>query len=89
MGGAKEVTAADVKALLADNTLRHFDPVAEAFSVFDISGTGYADVSVLAGEGPASSLLPAEVDAERNCAREAPVRHRRYVSVPARCVQTS
>jgi hypothetical protein len=49
MGGAKEVTAADVKALLADNTLRHFDPVAEAFSVFDISGTGYADVSVLAG----------------------------------------
>lgn len=47
MGGQDEVTEADVLSLLEDNDLV-FDPVAEAFRVFDPQGKGMADPAVLA-----------------------------------------
>jgi len=47
MGGQDEVSQEDVLSLLADNDLV-FDPVAEAFRVFDPSGKGFADPAVLA-----------------------------------------
>jgi calmodulin len=45
--GAPLVSAADLKALLLDNDLANFDPVAEAFKVYDPSGTGFVELSTL------------------------------------------
>ncbi len=45
--GAPVLSAADLKALLLDNDLTNFDPVAEAFKVYDPAGTGFVDTSTL------------------------------------------
>lgn len=42
----KDMSLAEVKALVRDNTIANFDPVAEAFHVFDM-GRGEADLDVL------------------------------------------
>lgn len=47
MGGAKSMSLKDLKALLADNDVAGFDPVAEAFKVYDPGNTGYVQPSVL------------------------------------------
>ncbi|RYG51052.1 EF-hand domain-containing protein [archaeon] len=47
LGDQTSMTAADVKALLRDNTITNFDPVAEAFQAFDVHGTGEASVSTV------------------------------------------
>jgi Ca2+-binding EF-hand superfamily protein len=40
MNNKKEITIEDLKELLLDNELAHFDPVADAFKVFDPEGKG-------------------------------------------------
>ncbi len=40
MNNKKEITIDDLKDLLIDNELTHFDPVADAFRVFDPEGKG-------------------------------------------------
>jgi Ca2+-binding EF-hand superfamily protein len=47
MGDQKELSLADIRELLAESTITHFDPVLEAFKVYDPAGTGYADLSIL------------------------------------------
>jgi Ca2+-binding EF-hand superfamily protein len=47
MGDAKSMSLKDLKALLADNDVAGFDPVAEAFKVYDPGNTGYVQPSVL------------------------------------------
>jgi len=47
LGDAKSMSTADVRKLLADNTITNFDPVGEAFDVFDITGEGAADLDFL------------------------------------------
>ena len=42
MGGETEITMDSLKHLLADNEIKGFDPVAEAFKVYDPEGTGFA-----------------------------------------------
>jgi Ca2+-binding EF-hand superfamily protein len=45
--GAKDITLGELKELLVDNAITNFDPVAEAFKVYDPAGTGYADMAVM------------------------------------------
>lgn len=40
MNNKKEITIEDLKELLVDNELTNFDPVADAFKVFDPEGKG-------------------------------------------------
>ena len=40
MNNKKEITMDDLKDLLLDNEITNFDPVAEAFKVFDPTGDG-------------------------------------------------
>ena len=40
MNNKKEITLEDLKELLVDNELNNFDPVADAFRVFDTDGKG-------------------------------------------------
>lgn len=47
MAGKTSLTLDDLRELVADNDLTGFDPVAEAFKVFDPSGSGIADEGVL------------------------------------------
>lgn len=47
MGEAKSMTVEDLKTLLADNDVAGFDPVAEAFKVYDPGNTGYVQPNVL------------------------------------------
>jgi Ca2+-binding EF-hand superfamily protein len=47
MGDKKELTSDDIHQLLKDNTITNFDPVSEAFDVFDIDGTGSADLGYM------------------------------------------
>ncbi|KAA0167344.1 hypothetical protein FNF27_07304 [Cafeteria roenbergensis] len=47
LGEARSMTLKDLKDLLADNDVAGFDPVAEAFKVYDPSGTGFVQPSVL------------------------------------------
>lgn len=47
MGDSKTLTANDIKELLRDNDVVGFDPVAEAFKVYDPTGAGYIQIDVL------------------------------------------
>eukprot|EP01138_Halocafeteria_seosinensis_P002031 gb/GECG01002080.1/.p1 GENE.gb/GECG01002080.1/~~gb/GECG01002080.1/.p1 ORF type:complete len:224 (+),score=34.17 gb/GECG01002080.1/:1-672(+) len=47
MGGRKSLTLEDLHDLLDDNEITGFDPVEEAFKVYDPDGTGYADIEVV------------------------------------------
>lgn len=40
MNNKKELTIDDLKDLLLDNEITNFDPVAEAYKVFDANGEG-------------------------------------------------
>ena len=42
-----ELTINDLRNLLKDNEITNFDPVAEAFKVYDPEGSGFVDTSVL------------------------------------------
>ena len=41
------MTLEDLKELPLENEVKNFDPVAEAFKVYDPDGTGYVDSNVL------------------------------------------
>lgn len=47
MNNKPELTLDDLKELLLDNEVTNFDPVAEAFKVYDPEGTGFIDTGVL------------------------------------------
>ncbi len=47
MNGETELTYDDLYDLLKNNEVSNFDPVAEAFAVYDPLGTGFADNNVL------------------------------------------
>lgn len=47
MNNKPELTLEDLKELLLDNEVTNFDPVAEAFKVYDPDGTGFVDTDVL------------------------------------------
>ena len=47
MNNQSEMTFDDLKALLQDNEITNFDPLAEAFKAYDPAGTGYVDQGVL------------------------------------------
>lgn len=47
MGDEEALGAKELYELLRDNTIADFDPVAEAFKVYDPHGTGYVDLAVL------------------------------------------
>jgi len=47
MGSSKSITAKELKELLSENDVAGFDPVAEAFKVYDPSNTGYVQPGVL------------------------------------------
>lgn len=47
MNNKQELTLEDLKDLLLDNEVTNFDPVAEAFKVYDPELTGYVDSEVL------------------------------------------
>lgn len=47
MGDDEALSAADLHELLRENTIGDFDPVGEAFKVYDPHGTGYVDLAVL------------------------------------------
>ncbi|KAJ1458835.1 hypothetical protein M885DRAFT_512673 [Pelagophyceae sp. CCMP2097] len=47
MNNKNEMTLEDLKELLVDNEVKNFDPVVEAFKVYDPEGTGYVDRNVL------------------------------------------
>merc|ERR1712224_586688 len=47
MNDQSELTLDDLRELLLDNEVKNFDPVAEAFKVYDPEGTGFVDTSVL------------------------------------------
>ncbi len=49
MNNQSELTLDDLRSLLENNEIKNFDPVAEAFRVYDPSDTGYVDTSVLRG----------------------------------------
>ena len=46
-GDATPPAGADLEELLEGNEITGFDPVAEAFKVYDPEGTGYADVEIM------------------------------------------
>ena len=47
MNNQSELTLDDLTALLKNNEITDFDPVAEAFKVYDPESTGYVDTEVL------------------------------------------
>ena len=47
MNNKKELTVEDLSDLIVDNDLTNFDPVAEAFRLYDTHGTGYLDADRL------------------------------------------
>lgn len=47
MGDDTELTLDSLRELLEDNEITDFDPVAEAFKVYDPEGTGYANIDVM------------------------------------------
>lgn len=47
MGDESELTLDSLRALLMDNEIADFDPVAEAFKVYDPEGTGYVDIDLM------------------------------------------
>ncbi|KAJ8608753.1 hypothetical protein CTAYLR_007788 [Chrysophaeum taylorii] len=47
MNDKNEMTFEDLKNLLLENEVKNFDPVAEAFKVYDPNGTGFVDTQVL------------------------------------------
>eukprot|EP00937_MAST-01D_sp_MAST-1D-sp2_P000197 g197.t1 len=47
MNNESEMTLDDLKALLKDNEITNFDPLAEAFKAYDPTNTGYVDPEVL------------------------------------------
>ena len=47
MNDQSELTLDDLRELLLENEVKNFDPVAEAFKVYDPEGTGFIDTSVL------------------------------------------
>ena len=47
MNDQSELTLDDLRELLLDNEVKNFDPVAEAFKVYDPEGTGFVDTTVL------------------------------------------
>ncbi|KAH8057529.1 hypothetical protein JL722_6608 [Aureococcus anophagefferens] len=47
MNNKSEMTLEDLKELLLENEVKNFDPVAEAFKVYDPDGTGFVDSNVL------------------------------------------
>lgn len=47
MNNKNELTFEDLKDLLLENEVKNFDPVAEAFKVYDPDGTGFVDTAVL------------------------------------------
>ena len=49
MNNQSELTLDDLRALLENNEIKNFDPVAEAFKVYDPQETGYVDTGVLRG----------------------------------------
>ncbi len=49
MNGQAELTYDDLFNLVKENEITNFDPVAEAFKVYDPEGTGYADTNILKG----------------------------------------
>ena len=49
MNNKPELTLSDLKDLLLDNEVTNFDPVAEAFKVYDPDGTGFVDIRTLQG----------------------------------------
>jgi Ca2+-binding EF-hand superfamily protein len=49
MNNQSELTLDDLRALLENNEIKNFDPVAEAFKVYDPQETGYVDTIVLRG----------------------------------------
>ena len=46
MNNKKEMNIDDINALLLDNEITNFDPVLEAFKVFDNNNTGSLDTEV-------------------------------------------
>jgi calmodulin len=46
MNNKQELTEQELYALLAHNELGNFDPVAEAFRIYDPDNTGYMDINV-------------------------------------------
>lgn len=47
MNDQSELSLEDLTALLQNNEIKDFDPVAEAFKVYDPEGTGFVDPTVL------------------------------------------
>ncbi|GMH93655.1 hypothetical protein TrVE_jg2048 [Triparma verrucosa] len=47
MNNKSEMTVQDLQDLLTDNEIQNFDPVAEAFKVYDPHSTGYVDSEIL------------------------------------------
>ena len=47
MNNKNEMSFDELRDLLIDNEVKNFDPVAEAFKVYDPEGTGLVDTSVL------------------------------------------
>lgn len=47
LDGQNEITREELRNLLIDNDLENFDPVAEAFKVYDPQGTGFVDMKNL------------------------------------------
>ncbi len=47
MNGESELTYEDLYNLVKDNEISNFDPVAEAFKVYDPTGAGYTDTNIL------------------------------------------
>ena len=47
MDGKDSLTVADFKKIVGGKMLADFDPVAEAFSVYDPDGTGFVDIDIL------------------------------------------
>ena len=46
MNGKQELTESDLYTLLAQNELTNYDPVAEAFKIYDPNDTGFIDLDV-------------------------------------------
>ena len=47
MGNRPELTLQDLQDLLTNNEVVNFDPIAEAFKVYDPHSTGYVDSDIL------------------------------------------
>ena len=47
MNNEHEITQKDLETLLLDNEITDFDPVAEAFKIYDPDNTGYVDTKML------------------------------------------